>query len=379
MAMAAQVTWNPFRCGGTALPPHLLLMAKLIALCLLLTNHIRLLTEPFLPFLPFFNHLPGLLFQRSLQVVFVGSALALLFNRSVRLSCLLLGSTIILGVVSSKAYYGNNKLFCGCMLFLTALERPALLRYQLAIVYFGAGLNKVLDADWQSGQFFENWATHRLKHQLYTTVSGWLPPLVAAKFMCWTTMVTELGLSGGFLARRFYTLAIWGNILFQSGLLLFTGDPFTMFFYAMTAASLAFVDWPDRVTVIYDGDCGFCNQTREWFDRFDLERLLEWEPLQSGVNRRYGIPDAAVQERLYLVVGNRIYAGFAAFKMMLLYNPIFYLVTAALVTTPIRRPIVAALLILFSPPFAPIGEAAYNLVAKNRHRLSPESTCKVEN
>ena len=44
MAVAAPVmavprpSWNPLRCSGTALPVNLLLMAKLIALCLLLTN-----------------------------------------------------------------------------------------------------------------------------------------------------------------------------------------------------------------------------------------------------------------------------------------------------------------------------------------------------
>ena len=47
------------------------------------------------------------------------SAVALLFNRSVRASCLALGGVILIGVVSSKAYYGNNKTFCGLMLFLT--------------------------------------------------------------------------------------------------------------------------------------------------------------------------------------------------------------------------------------------------------------------
>ena len=387
MAVAAAVmapakpSWNPLRCGGTALPANLLLAAKLIALCLLLTNHVRLLPDPFLPFLPIFDQLPPLAFQRTLQVAFVVSAVALLFNRSVRVSSLVLGLTIILAVVSSKAYYGNNKLFCGCMLFLTGLHQPGqspwLLRYQLVIVYFGAGLNKLLDADWRSGQFMEHWATDRLKHSLYIQVASWLPPMLLAKLMCWAAIVTELGISAAFLIRRLWPLAIWGNLLFQSALMLFTGTTFTMFFYAMTAASLVFVDWPWRLMVIYDGDCGFCNRTREWWERFDLERLIGWEPFQSGVNRRYGIPDAAVQRRLYLVTEKRIYGGFAAFKIMLLYNPITYFAIALLVTTPVRLWVVASLLLLFSPFFAPIGEAAYDLVARNRHRLSAQSSCKV--
>ncbi|MBI3697880.1 MAG: DUF393 domain-containing protein [Acidobacteria bacterium] len=381
--MAARVSWNPFCCGGTALSPHLLLMAKLIALCLLLTNHVRLLTEPFLPFLPFFNHLPPVLFQRTLQTVFVASALALLFNRSVRLSCFLLGFTIILGVVSSKAYYGNNKFFCGAILFLTSLNVPWLLKAQMVLVYFGAGINKLFDPDWQSGQFFEHWARARLKHGLYIAAASWLPPLLLGKFMCWTTTITELGLSAGFAVRRLYPWAIWGNILYQSALMLFTGSTFTMFFYAMTAASFVLVDWPkDRLTVIYDGDCGFCNKCRERVERFDLERLLVWAPFQTGVARRHGISDAAVRERMYLVAGDKIYAGFAAFKMMALYNPVTYLAMAVLLAAPpeswanFRRVVVVLLLALFSPLFAPVGEAVYDLVARNRHRLSAQS-CKV--
>ena len=49
--------WAALRCSGTALPTNLLLMVKLIALSLLLTNHVRLIPDPFLPFLPVFDRI----------------------------------------------------------------------------------------------------------------------------------------------------------------------------------------------------------------------------------------------------------------------------------------------------------------------------------
>src|SRR5262245_36430362 len=99
------VSWNPLRCSGTALPPQLLLMAKLIAIALLLTNHVRLLPDPFLPFVPGLDRLvEPWLFQKTLQTVFILSAAALLLNRQVRTMCLLLGGSILIGVVSSRAY-----------------------------------------------------------------------------------------------------------------------------------------------------------------------------------------------------------------------------------------------------------------------------------
>ena len=210
-------------------------MAKLIAFSLLVTNHVRLLPDPFLPFLPFLDQLlPPEVFQKALQAVFLISAAALLFNRRVRLSCLILGGSILLAVVASKAYYGNNKTFCGLILFLTGLYHPAwgpwLLRAQIIIVYFGAGLNKLLDPDWRSGVFFEHWAGLRLHNSAYLFAAAALPALLLAKIVSWGTIVTELGLAIAFAIRRLYPLAIWVSILFHSSLLLFTGSTFSHVF-----------------------------------------------------------------------------------------------------------------------------------------------------
>jgi predicted DCC family thiol-disulfide oxidoreductase YuxK len=378
--MAASL--NPLRSDGAALPPNLLLMAKLIALTLLLTNHVRLLPDPFLPFIPGLDRLPGPTFRLVLQTVFVGSAVALLFNRAVRASSLVLGLTILLAVGSSKAYYGNNKFFCGAMLLLAGLHVPGrspwLLRLQLVIVYLGAGLNKLLDPDWQSGLFFHHWAGERLQHSLYLTLAPSLPPLALAKFFCWTTIAAELGIALALVIPRWYGIGIWGNILFQSALMFFTGTTFTMFFYAMTAASLAFVDWPiPKPAVIWDGDCAFCALTKKWWERLDPERFLEWIPFQDPASQRFGIPVQALEQRLHFIAGDRSYAGFAAFKMMTLYNPIFYFATAVLMVLPARPYVAALLLALFFPLLAPAGEAVYNLVARNRRRLVAESRCKV--
>ena len=76
----------------------------------------------------------------------VVSAAALLLNVRVRLTSFLLGMSLLISVVASKAYYGNNKTFCGLMLVLASLHQPGrspwMLRLQLVVVYFGAGLNK---------------------------------------------------------------------------------------------------------------------------------------------------------------------------------------------------------------------------------------------
>ena len=374
-------SWNPLKFSGTELPTELLIMVKSLALVALLTNHVRILPDPWLPFVPGIDRIPPVLFQRTLQTVFLISALALIFNRRVRLASLAIGTAMLLAVVSSKAYYGNNKTFCGLMFFLAGLHvpgrQPWFLRWQLGITYFGAGLNKLLDGDWHTGVFFENWAVNRLHHSWYMALDTLLPPMALARFLCWTTIVTELGVVPCILLPRLYYWAICANILFQSGLLLFTGTTFTLFFYSMSAASLAFVTWPaGPLPVLYDANSGFAESARKFFQRWDLERMFLWTPRQ---------PDSAARSWLDLRVGNRIYTGFRALRMIVLLNPITYLVIAGLIAAVpdisgfsalYRRVVVASLLFLLMPPLAWIvdfrnSDGASALRVKRAVRTAP--------
>ena len=83
-----------------------------------------------------------------------------------------------------------------------------------------------------------------------------------------------------------------------------------------------------------------------------------------------------------LVADGRVYTGFRAFRAMLLYNPAVYLAAAValaavgLWTAAVRDGLFGVLIVLLSPLFYPPGEAAYDWVARNRHRLPPR-TCKA--
>ena len=131
--------WNPLRCGGTALPTPLLLMAKVVAVAFLLGVD-RVMPAPFLPFLGPLDYFAGsTAFALVLQAIFTVSALLLIFNRWPRASALVMGLAVLTAVVSSKSYYGNNKLFAGSLLFLIGLYHPRtgpwLLRLQLVILW----------------------------------------------------------------------------------------------------------------------------------------------------------------------------------------------------------------------------------------------------
>src|ERR1700733_11315435 len=89
-------SWNPLKCSGSDLPANLTVLVKVLAIALLLTNHVRILPDPWLSFISPIDALPPLLFKYTLQTVFLVSALAIIFNRRLRVASLVLGGTMLL-------------------------------------------------------------------------------------------------------------------------------------------------------------------------------------------------------------------------------------------------------------------------------------------
>src|SRR6478736_9616659 len=252
-AAPAAVSWNPLRVTGTAMPPNLLLACKLIVVAFVVNGQVRRLPGHFLPFFSVLDRAGSQsVFRHGLQGVFVVAAAALLLNRRPHLAAGVAGSTILLGTISSRIYFENNTEYTGLILLLAGLavsgDRTRLVRYQVVLLYAAAALNKLLDADWRSGQFFENWASVTSLHATYHHVSSLLPHLVLAKLLAWSAICTEAALAVGFAIRRFYPYAIWLAVGYHSTLMATAGRTFGMFYFSLLASYLAFArPWPDGV------------------------------------------------------------------------------------------------------------------------------------
>src|SRR5436305_8332023 len=145
--------------------------------------------------------------------------------------------------------------------------------------------------------------------------------MVLARLMCCSTIFTELGVVPAIFISRLQYWAVCANILFQSGLLLFTGTTFTLFFYSMSAASLAFVTWPaGPVTALYDDDSPFVNRLRKMLQFCDADRLVNWTPHSRDA-----------EDWLRLAFENKTYSNFRALRMLVLLTPITYLTIAAFI------------------------------------------------
>lgn len=320
------------------MPAPLLLMAKLIALCLLLTGHLWLLPDRFAPYL--------------LSGVCLLCAGALLLNRCVRLCSILLGGCVFLATPMARDYYLLDRAAAAVLLVLAGLSpgqgQPWLVRLPVAALYLAAGSSKLFTADWQAAALL------------------------------------EMLLGAGLLIPRTRHLSVWLSVLFQSWQLLFGGQTLAMFF-VMQASMLAFAPWPREAVAIYDGGCGFCERSRRWMERIDRERLIQWAPWQSGIGARWNIETADLMRRMYLVLdGSHVASGFRAWKLMLLANPLTHFLLALLTAAPPaswthwRAAIVVTALAFFFPPLNFIGEAVYNYVARNRRRIGAQPACAVD-
>jgi len=123
-------------------------------------------------------------------------------------------------------------------------------------------------------------------------------------------------------------------------------------------------------SVIYDGDCGFCQSTVNIIKALDWFSQLQFEPFQKEglLIRLNELTKEKCEKEIYLVKEKegvyRYYAGYDAFKMMSVYIPITFLISP----------------IFFLPGVSHLGKIIYRVVAKNRHKIKIGNiSCKMNN
>jgi len=80
---------------------------------------------------------------------------------------------------------------------------------------------------------------------------------------------------------------------------------------------------PTHPTLIYDGECGICQQAVALLKRWDGEQVLTYVPFQDGATvARFGIALPALAAAMHLILpGNRVYAGADAIPELLRLLP----------------------------------------------------------
>jgi hypothetical protein len=322
---------NPLRCAGTALPPNLLLAAKLVFLCLVLKGYVRAIPEPFLPMLSLFDQLPRPdLVRLGLQTMFVTGGLAVWFNLAPRLGAFAAGAALLLAILGARTFYTNGTFFCAALLMLTGLYQDRrglwLLRAQFVVMYFGSALNKLLEPDWRDGRYFDHWLGTLQGSVLYDWVDPFLPPLFLATALGWSVIAGEFFLVIALAVPRLQRAGVWTAIVMHTVSVTLAQQDFSVFFSALLVSFLVFAEWPLPGTV-----AGYVEARRaaeKWFERFasrlDLDGMIRWMPLNVNAAR-------PPHPRLVFGPRGRVYHGLAALNATLLLLPAVYYPLTALV------------------------------------------------
>lgn len=252
---------RPWRCTGTAMAPNLLLMCKLLLGLILAHGFPATLGDPFLPFLAIldgFHAYPGV-FAGVMKGLFLTGAILLVFNVRVREAAMTVGLVVILSLIASKPQFRNHVFIVGCLFLLAGLHRdredPWLLRLQFALIYGGAFINKVLQADWWNGQFMHYWLHRSMRNPLYEMLFPLLPDLGVAKVISWSVIAVELVLAVLFFLPRFTNLAVGVALAMHLGFLAIVGRRvFGHFTEDVLIAMLVFLRWPEGARRIALGD-----------------------------------------------------------------------------------------------------------------------------
>jgi hypothetical protein len=190
------------------------------------------------PFLPFF---PGTEVLRELPWLYVIldwvywiSILAILVGFRFKQFSLVLGILVVLVIIGSKIQFSNSFLFSACFLILIGVYRPGfewIFRVQLSLVYLGAGINKLFDPDWQSGQYFEFFLTEVYSNSISNFLTEFFQGHYLFKFFSWITITLELLFGFWVLTNR--KLLLWFLLVqfFHLSMLVLTGGELSYIFF----------------------------------------------------------------------------------------------------------------------------------------------------
>ncbi|MEO1485801.1 MAG: HTTM domain-containing protein [Bacteroidota bacterium] len=323
----------PWRTDQADMLPGVLLTCKLLLVLLLLHDYWGYIRDPYLPFIPFldgFLNYPNT-FEHFLKSVFVLSGFCLIFNIRTRLFSITLGLCVLLVTLASKATFKNHLFIVSCVFILGGLqskydEKPHLLYLQLALVYFGAALNKMLQWDWWDGQYMHNWFSVILEHPLYFQLQEWTNnSRIPAQVIGWFSMGIELVIGFLLLHRKKYKLAIVLILFFHLFLFTLTMERFGHFLDDILIILISFAAWPNGKTI-------YLSSSDKTF-KIKILKFLDWNNsyhFEVPKNKETSPMDFSHRQFLIAVLGSvGFYVGLFVLDLavrVLFENPIQHII-----------------------------------------------------
>lgn len=325
-------SWHPLRVRDWPVTPALAYFAKALTLGLI-SQFFFLGPLHFVPFVEALDRLgtsPWV--PRLWKGGFAVACFGILFNRWPRASVLLLSGLVLYELAASRVSYHNNTLFVAIALLMIGLSSRAvggwLVRCQVAVVYFGAAVDKALAPWWRDGSFMDNWL-RTLDHVIYVPLADAMPDRLVALVGSWAAILTEFALAAGVLIPPLAPWVAWVGSTFHAGTLFLSGATFGLFMVGMITSYLCFADLDEPMRIRVGGP----DALRPW-----LERVRAW----TWPDRAITVEAASASEG-WLVVerADRRYRGAAGLGLLAIFNPAVYLgflvfIATGLIPMPVK-------------------------------------------
>lgn len=255
-------------------------VSRLLIFYLLFIRGLTILPGPFLPFLPFPDiSLSYPLFPVVLNIIYWISIAGIILNFQPKRFSFVLGLELIFVILSNRILYSTSLLFTVCIFLLIGLYSNGsswIFRVQIALLYLGAGINKLLDPDWITGQFFDNFSREIFEVKIYQLLAPLFSDMLIARLMGISVIITELvlGILILFSKKQIFPLVVLIPLFHLIMLLLTNGDLSISYFFIMAVSSLLCLPWKaNSIEIAYNGN----NPFQKFLQKTDFDSYFIWK------------------------------------------------------------------------------------------------------
>ncbi|MGG7663250.1 HTTM domain-containing protein [Dyadobacter sp. BHUBP1] len=265
---------------GKAVVPELVLAVRMLAIYLLLTGEFPFNGNQgggrFYPLIEWLGELgTDEEFNMGVRLLFLSGIGLLLFSRFIRFGALCVGLAFVTGLLSCQICISVAHLFTGCVFLCTGLSNHVtgtdLIRFQLAVLYLGADLNKVFDPDWWTGASMETLLV--TKHQIasYIEAASIFPRGFLSQMMGIGVIVLQISIAILLLRRATIVYAMLLALVLHLPMVLLMQMTFGPFLFALVTAYGSLLTWPRRLA--YDNRL-HSSVLAKWLTWLDFNRQM---------------------------------------------------------------------------------------------------------
>lgn len=244
---------NPFYVSGKAVVPELVLAVRMLAIYLLLTGEFPFNGNQgggrFYPLIEWLDELgTDEQFNMGVRLLFLSGIGLLLFSRFVRIGALGVGLAFVTGLLSCQICISVAHLFTGCVFLCTGLSNHVtgtdLIRFQLAVLYLGADLNKVFDPDWWTGASMETLLV--TKHQIasYMKAASVFPKGFLSQLVGIGVIILQISIAILLLRRVTIIYAMLLALVLHLPMVLLMQMTFGPFLFSLVTTYGSLLTWP---------------------------------------------------------------------------------------------------------------------------------------